>query len=236
MRSFPEKVNRPLILAIDTASPVCSVALHEEGKLLAEAAVYREMSHASQLHPLIQQVMEMAGAQRSDLAAVAASGGPGSYTGLRIGVSAAKGMCFALDIPLLAYDTLTALAAGVAPFVVEEALLIPMMDARRMEVYTQTLTPSLQVLEQSRPLVLDEQSFSAELSEQPVFFFGSGAGKFSGLINHSNARFLFHPVPLARNAGRLVQQAYEQQEFKDLAYFTPDYLKPFQTTQPKKRS
>jgi tRNA threonylcarbamoyladenosine biosynthesis protein TsaB len=187
-------------------------------------------SHGKQLHQLIKSMMEEKATDLKHLNAVAVSCGPGSYTGLRIGVAAAKGLCFALDIPLISIDTLT-LLANTHP--VEQGLKIAMMDARRMEVYCQVLDAKNKVLEPSKALVVDAASFKNILDSQQVTFIGSGAEKCEALIEHSNARFFSGIKPCARFMSALSYAKALENEFEDLAYFEPSYLKEFMIIPPK---
>ncbi len=218
-----------LILSLETSTRVCSVALHQEGELLACYELFTEKSHSGMLTTLVQNVVEHAGATLADLDAVAVAKGPGSYTGLRIGVSTAKGLCYALDKPLLAVNTLEAMAAQLRDFVPEDALLCPMIDARRMEVYCAIFAPSGEEIEPTQAKIVDEAAFSEYLGAQPVFFFGDGAAKCQVFLgSHENARFPATPVfPGARTVGLLATQAYRDGLFENVVTFEPFYLKEF---------
>ncbi|GAB2964494.1 tRNA (adenosine(37)-N6)-threonylcarbamoyltransferase complex dimerization subunit type 1 TsaB [Hymenobacter coalescens] len=226
----------PLILALETSSPVCSVALTLNGTLLAAAELRLEKSHSSHLTVLIEQLLSNAGYTLAQLAAVAVSDGPGSYTGLRIGAAAAKGLCYALGLPLLAVGTLPALAHQVTQQVpgAGRYRFAPLLDARRMEVYAALYTADGQQLHAPEPMILDAQSWAGELAEGPVVFFGSGAAKFQPLVaDNPNAQFLTNVQPSAIAVAQLAEAAYARQEFKDLAYYEPFYLKEVYTTTPK---
>ncbi|TGE26182.1 tRNA (adenosine(37)-N6)-threonylcarbamoyltransferase complex dimerization subunit type 1 TsaB [Hymenobacter metallicola] len=224
-----------LILSLETSSPVCSVALHRDGQLLGQSELRLEKSHSSHLSLLIQQLLDNTTVTLRDLAAVAVSDGPGSYTGLRIGAAAAKGLCYALDIPLLAISTLQALAQQVAAYTVraEEFLFCPMLDARRMEVYSALYTHAGQQVLAPAPLILDSDTLAEQLAHHRLLFFGNGAAKFASLANTPNAGFLMGIEPSAIAVGALAQQAFQQQEFRDVAYYEPFYLKEVHTTTPK---
>lgn len=215
-----------LILSIETSTTLCSAALHEQGELIADEELHTPQAAASQLTPLIETLFAKTGMTRSALRAVAVSAGPGSYTGLRIGLSTAKGICYALDVPLITMDSLHVLAAALPPST-HEGLLCPMFDARRMEVYTCLLTPALGVVEPTRALVVDEQSFADVLARVPVNFFGNGAQKVKTVIHHSNARFSAGIYPRAQAMGRLAFQQFERASFADVRQFEPAYLKEF---------
>lgn len=228
----------PLILSLETSSPICSVALHRAGALVGQSELRLEKSHSSHLTLLSQQLLENAGYSLRDLAAVAVSDGPGSYTGLRIGAAAAKGLCFALDIPLLAVSTLQALAVQVAAATAqpERYLFCPMLDARRMEVYTALYTADAQEVLAPTPLILDEQSFAEQVAHHSLLCFGSGATKFQPLVAaQSSVQFLTSVQPSAVAVGELAHAAYQRQEFRDVAYYEPFYLKEVYTTTPKPR-
>ena len=218
-----------LILSLETSTRVCSVALHRDGEALACYELFTEKSHSGMLTTLVQQAVEHAGFRLTDLDAVAVAKGPGSYTGLRIGVSTAKGLCFALDKPLLAVNTLKAMALQLADFVPADALLCPQLDARRMEVYCAVFDRSLTVIDATQAKIVDETAFAEQLAEHPVYFFGDGAAKCQPLLaSHENARFPATPVhPSARTVGLLATQAYAAGAFENVVTFEPFYLKEF---------
>jgi tRNA threonylcarbamoyladenosine biosynthesis protein TsaB len=222
-----------LILSIETATPVCAVALHNEGVLLGEYRLLKDKSHSEKLALLINNLVKGCDKNVKDLAAVAISEGPGSYTGLRIGTSTAKGLCFALSIPLIAVNSLTALAAQMAKVAADEELLLPMFDARRMEVYCQVLDKDLKALQDTAPVIIDERSFINFLEEHKVYLFGDGAGKCKPVITHPNAFFVEDVYPGAATVGELAFRKYLQKEFVDMAYFEPVYLKEFRAGKPK---
>ena len=227
-----------LLLSLETSSPVCSVALHRiaDGSLVGQSELRLDKSHSTHLTVLIEQLLENTGHQLADLAAVAVSDGPGSYTGLRIGAAAAKGLCFALDIPLAAVSTLKALAAQVAAGTVrpENFLFCPMLDARRQEVYAAIYTHDGQEVLAPTPLILDADTLAEQLAQHSVLFFGHGAAKFQILLRkHANAGFLAGIEPSAVAVGALAVAAYHRQEFQDVAYYEPFYLKEVYTTTPR---
>ncbi len=227
-----------LLLSLETSSPICAVALHHlpSGRLLGQSELRLEKSHSTHLTVLIEQLVTNTGHALADLAAVAVSDGPGSYTGLRIGAAAAKGLGFALDIPLLAVGTLPALAHQVAARTprAAEYLYCPMLDARRQEVYTALYRADGTEVLAPHNLVLDAESLASYLATQPVLFFGSGAAKFQPLVEHnSHASFLIGVQPSAVSIGELALAAYQRQEFRDVAYYEPFYLKEVHTTTPK---
>ncbi len=214
-----------LILNLETATTNCSVSLAEDGKLLAlkeeNSAGY---SHAEQLHYFIEEVMETAGKPLADLDAIAVSKGPGSYTGLRIGVSAAKGLCYALGIPLLATATLDSLARQIR---VNSGLIIPMLDARRMEVYSKVLDHNFSELRETKAEVLDENSYREYAEKGKVYLPGSGAEKCRDLFDDPNFEYREDLVPSAREMATLSYERYREGLFEDVAYFEPYYLKDF---------
>ncbi|WP_035563095.1 tRNA (adenosine(37)-N6)-threonylcarbamoyltransferase complex dimerization subunit type 1 TsaB [Hymenobacter sp. IS2118] len=228
-----------LLLSLETSSPVCSVALHRvaDGSLIGQTELRLDKSHSTHLTILIEQLLANAGHQLADLAAVAVSDGPGSYTGLRIGAAAAKGLCFALDIPLVAVSTLKALAAQVAAGTArpENHFYCPMLDARRQEVYAAMYTHEGQEVLAPTPLILDADTLAEQLARHPTLFFGNGAAKFQAVLGeHSNAGFLAGIEPSAIAVGQLGVAAFQREEFQDVAYYEPFYLKEVYTTTPKK--
>jgi tRNA threonylcarbamoyladenosine biosynthesis protein TsaB len=227
-----------LLLSIETSSPICSIALHkgEDGRLLGQSELRLEKSHSTHLTVLIEQLVANTGHTVRDLAAVAVSDGPGSYTGLRIGAAAAKGLCFALDIPLVAVGTLPALAHQVAARMprADTYLYAPMLDARRQEVYTALYRADGYELTAPAPLILTPEAMAEQLTHHAVLFFGSGAAKFQPLVSaNPNAVFLADVQPSAVSVGELALGAYQRQEFRDVAYYEPFYLKEVYTTTPK---
>ena len=224
-----------LILSIDTSTKVCSVALHQDSKLLAVNELYTEKSHSGMLTTLCENVVKYAGFSLKSLDAFAVAKGPGSYTGLRIGVSTAKGFCFALDKPLIAVNTLEAMAYQLKDFYDETHLLCPMIDARRMEVYCQVLDNQMNVISETEAKIIDELSFSELLNENQLVFFGDGATKCKAVITHKNAIFLNTEIhPSAKTVGLLATNSFEESLFENIVTFEPFYLKDFVGIQPKK--
>lgn len=223
-------MDKKLILQLETATTMCSVALACDGKLLAVKEMNERNIHASQITLFIDDVMKAAGKSYEELDAVSISKGPGSYTGLRIGVSTAKGLCYALDIPLISVDTLEAMASGVLenhPEISSDTLLCPMIDARRMEVYTALFDTNLKPVEGVMAKILDEQTFDRFLAENPVVFFGDGAGKSQNLYA-SSANYNF--VEFENSAAHLSEISLRKLikgETENMAYFEPFYLKDF---------
>jgi tRNA threonylcarbamoyladenosine biosynthesis protein TsaB len=215
-----------IVLCIETSTSVCSSALHEDGHLLHATEEHKPQSAASQLAVQIDQLFAKSGLSKKKLNAVAVSAGPGSYTGLRIGVATAKGICFALDVPLIGLDSLQVLAAcTTVPDQVQ--LLCPMIDARRMEVYTGLFDRSLHHVEQTHARIIDQTSFADQLSIHSIAFFGNGANKCKDTIRHQKAVFLEGVYPSAAHMGGLAKLKYDKQLFEDLNLFEPNYLKAF---------
>lgn len=222
-----------LILSIETATTVCSVALHQHGELLGSQSLYIDKSHSGLLAPSMKSLVEYCGYGLKDLKAVAVSEGPGSYTGLRIGVSAAKGLCFSLDIPLIAVSTLEAMAIGVNKYNLGQAILCPMLDARRMEVYCLLADHEMNIIEETQPVIIDETSFENILEENDILFFGNGSAKCKEVIKSPNAKFIDHIHPDAATIGAIASGKFERVQFEDVAYFEPFYLKDFKLSKPK---
>lgn len=224
------------ILNIETSTDVCSVALTYDGQVVTQREDYRGHNHATLLSGYIKDCIEEAKSKNLKLDAVAVSIGPGSYTGLRIGLSEAKGLAYALDIPLIGVDTLAIMAVTVmfSDFFDSNVMFAPMIDARRMEVYTAVYNYALETLLAPTPLILDENSYDKYLDRGPVIFFGNGSDKARPLLEkHKNANFITEIHPLAANMTALSERAYRNRDFLDLAYSTPRYLKEFQATKPK---
>ncbi|GAB2527099.1 tRNA (adenosine(37)-N6)-threonylcarbamoyltransferase complex dimerization subunit type 1 TsaB [Spirosoma aerophilum] len=230
-----------LIISLDTSTTVCSVALHHQNNttgssILGSYELFTERTSSAMLTTLISQIVSQAGFELTQLDAVAVAKGPGSYTGLRIGVSTAKGLCFALDKPLMAINTLQAMAEQIRAFFPADHLLCPMIDARRMEVYCALYTNGGQEVQATTAKIIDEQSFNEWLSQRPVVFFGDGAEKCRSLLSaHKNAIFPNKLIlPSARTIGQLAALAFDQNQFEDVASFEPFYLKDFMAIKPKK--
>jgi len=225
----------PTILQIETATQVCSVALAVNGKTIALKEESAQNIHAASLTLFITEVMQAAKLSYKELDAIAVSKGPGSYTGLRIGVSTAKGLCFALDKPLIGIETLEMMANG---FLQQHpnygGLVCPMIDARRMEVFTAVYDHKLKGFETVNAKVVDEKSFILELDKHFVTFIGDGAAKCAPVLEHQNAHFSTTNFNSAANISTLADEAFANQRFEDVAYFEPFYLKDFVLTTPKK--
>lgn len=220
-----------LILNLETATTVCSVSLGKDGQLLAFKELNGDYSHSENLTLFIEEVLQQAHVKLADIDAVAVSKGPGSYTGLRIGVSTAKGLCYSLNKPLIATPTLQCLAFGVqrSKFKVQSSnLLCPMIDARRMEVYCAIYNADNKEIKATAAEIIDENSFSDLLKENTIYFFGDGAEKCKSILSHSqNAIFIDNIFPSAKNMISLSEQAFVSGQFEDVAYFEPFYLKDF---------
>lgn len=229
-----------LILCIETSTNICSVALSENGQLLASLEEREANSHAALLTVLIERLMAQSSKTMSDLDAVAVSSGPGSYTGLRIGVSVAKGICYALHKPLIAIPSLQILAAGVA---LSEnthdsdtnTLICAMIDARRMEVYSALYDDKLTMVREIKAEIIDANSYAPELEKGAIVFAGNGSEKCKDVIQHHHALFLKGIHPLASQMSKLAFTAFEQEHFESVAYFEPFYLKDFVATIPKRK-
>jgi tRNA threonylcarbamoyladenosine biosynthesis protein TsaB len=219
------------ILSIETSTTNCSVSLSFEGETLVLKEDYdNNYSHAERLHVYIDQVLKQADILSSQLDAIAVSKGPGSYTGLRIGVSAAKGLCFALGKPLIAISTLEALSHQVKT---KEGIIIPMLDARRLEVYSAIFDNGYNRLRETQAQVLNEDSFKSYLEDSKVTFIGNGVSKTKELINHKNAIFIEDKLPSANEMSQLAYSKYKKNDIEDVAYFEPYYLKDFVALRPK---
>ena len=221
-----------LILSLETSTHVCSVALHDDGKLITSREVHTPQSHATRLAPMIDEVRQEAGIDLRELQAVAVASGPGSYTGLRIGVSTAKALCYTLQVPLIAVGTLDVMASQIAPLQPPEALLCPMIDARRMEVYCQITTPALKIIQPVEAKIIDDTSFADLLEKHHIVFFGDGAAKCKAVINHPHALFVEDIAPLASALGVLAHARFQERRVEDLVHFEPFYLKDFLIKKP----
>ena len=225
------------ILHIETSTKVCSVAVTEDGAVLFEKVDKSGPSHAVQLGVFVDEAISYIDNHGIPFDAVAVSQGPGSYTGLRIGVSMAKGICYARGLKLIAVPTLELLGVPVLLYqedLPEDALLCPMIDARRMEVYAALYDRALRPVRAIGADIVDESTYQDFLNERPVYFLGDGAEKCKTGITHPNAHFLPDVMPLARNMGPLAEKAFALGRFEDVAYFEPFYLKEFVASKPKK--
>jgi tRNA threonylcarbamoyladenosine biosynthesis protein TsaB len=224
-----------LLLSIETSTLGCSVALHEQGKLLHSVETQVPQSASSQLAVMIQQVFNESRKKPAELKGVAVGAGPGSYTGLRIGVATAKGLCYALEIPLVSINTLELLAyqfINSKKIESSSPLLCPMLDARRMEVYTILLDAKLNILRPTEAKVIDATSYVDLLENNSIYFFGDGAAKCQEFIKHPNARFVADITPLASYLGEMGFAKWEKNQVEDIASFEPFYLKDFLIRKP----
>ena len=228
--------NMPNILHIESSTEVCSVALSSDGVVKFHKEDFDGPSHAALLGGFVAEAMTFARDNNLPLDAVAVSGGPGSYTGLRIGVSEAKGLCFGLNLPLIAVSTLELLCCtAMFRFDIEqEAWICPMIDARRMEVYAAIYDEYLNPVMPVGAYIVDENTFAEVLSQHKVIFCGNGAAKCREVINHPNAIFVDDVYPLATGMLALAERAFARNEFSDVAYYEPFYLKEFIAGTPKK--
>jgi tRNA threonylcarbamoyladenosine biosynthesis protein TsaB len=219
----------PTILSIETSTTICSVALIRNGEILSSTELGVAHSHSEKLTLLIRDCVTHAGLTFNDLDALAVAKGPGSYTGLRIGVATAKGLCYALDKPLIAINTLEAMAYQVADFCISSYWLCPMLDARRMEVYCALYDQDLQTILPTCAKIIDQSSFAEYLSLHPIIFFGNGSLKCKPLLDsHPQAFFMNQVVhPSAKTVAILAARAFDEKRFENLAYFEPFYLKEF---------
>jgi tRNA threonylcarbamoyladenosine biosynthesis protein TsaB len=222
-----------ILLSIETATTNCSVSLSKEGETFALLEDYNSnYSHAERLHVFIEKILSDNKVGRSDLDAIAVSKGPGSYTGLRIGVSAAKGLCFGLDIPLISIPTLESLAHQVS---VDNGMIIPLLDARRMEVYAAVFDSEYNMIRSTAAEILTQDSYSEYLKTSPVYFIGNGVEKAKTVISDKNAHFIEGKLPSANEMSRLVYNKYKKNDIEDVAYFEPYYLKDFVALKPKSK-
>lgn len=216
------------ILSIETSQKVSSVALHNGSELLASSTLFNEKSASGLLTPLIEQLLKNCNIKPTDLEAVAVAKGPGSYTGLRIATSTAKGLCLAIDKPLIAINTLEAMVLQVADFHPKSFLFCPMLDARRMEVYCALYDSNLNCLKNTEAKIIDENSFIALLSNTSIVFFGDGATKCKSFFGENkNAHFINNIWPSATTIGKLAFEKYLKNDFENLVTFEPFYLKEF---------
>jgi tRNA threonylcarbamoyladenosine biosynthesis protein TsaB len=233
----------PLILHLETATNVCSVALSEGEKILATRESSEDRSHGTLLTVFVEEVLKEAGKNAEQLDAVAVSKGPGSYTGLRIGVSATKGIAYARNIPVIGIGTLQSMTLTAMENKVVQQLLkdhpdllfCPMIDARRMEVFSAIYDASLKETAPVSAIIVEENSFKNILDKQPVVFFGNGADKVRDTIRHEKAHFITGLEPSSKQMIPLASEAFRKKQFEDTAYFEPFYLKDFIATIPKKK-
>lgn len=225
------------ILNIETSTDVCSVAVSDNGQVVFNKEDHSGPNHAVKLGVYVDEALSFIDGHGIPLEAVAVSCGPGSYTGLRIGVSMAKGICYGRGVKLIAVPTLELLAVpvllGEHPEE-EDALIVPMLDARRMEVYAQVMTRALKEVRPIQADIVDADTYKEYLDKGTVYFFGNGAAKCMEVINHPNARLVKDIEPLAKNMAPLAEKRFVEGQFEDVAYFVPFYLKNFVAKMPKK--
>lgn len=226
------------ILNIETSGKVCSVALSRDGAVEFQRVDSEGMKHAERLAPFVEEAMKECKTRGWSLDAVAVSIGPGSYTGLRIGLSLAKGLAFSLGVPLIGVSTLKIMAVKAMfrnfDFTGSE-ILVPMIDARRMEVFAGAYDFALNAVEGPCPVILDEDSYKGLLSDHEVWFFGEGSKKGQGVIESPNAHWMEDVDPLAKDMLALSEKQFREGDFLDLAYSVPEYLKEYQTTTPRNK-
>lgn len=223
----------PTILSLETSTTAGSVALHRDGELIGLQLYDIEKSHSRLIHKMIEQLISNCDILKPDIDAIAISAGPGSYTGLRIGTSTAKGLALALDTKLIAVGTLEAMALQVNQQRPDGALLCPMIDARRMEVYCAIFNTNMDIIEQPHPKIIDETSFITFLNSAPVYFLGDGINKCQPIIQHKNAHFIGGIMPSAAEVGKIAHNKFNEQKFENLTLYEPSYLKEFQAIKPK---
>nr|WP_287845011.1 tRNA (adenosine(37)-N6)-threonylcarbamoyltransferase complex dimerization subunit type 1 TsaB [Prevotella sp.] len=225
------------ILNIETSTDVCSVAISDNGQVVFNKEDHSGPNHAVKLGVYVDEALSFIDAHGIPLEAVAVSCGPGSYTGLRIGVSMAKGICYGRDVKLISIPTLELMAVpvllGEHP-AEEDALIVPMLDARRMEVYAKVMDRALKEVRPIQADIVDAGTYKEYLDRGTVYFFGNGAEKCMEVINHPNARLVKGIEPLAKNMAPLAEKRFVEGKFEDVAYFVPFYLKDFVAKMPKK--
>ena len=221
------------ILNIETSTKNCSVSIARNGETISLKEINTgNYSHAEMLHPLIKEALKEGRLKIDQIAAIAVGKGPGSYTGLRIGVSTAKGLCFANDIPLISINSLEILAHAIS---VKEGYIIPMIDARRMEVYSAVFDTSYHFIRETKAEIVDVNSFLKELEKNKLYFIGDGAKKCNEIILHKDATFVEDLFPSSKDMGQLSFDKYKKNDIEDVAYFEPFYLKNFIATTEKKK-
>lgn len=224
-----------LILSIETSTKVCSVAMHRDSELLGSMELHVDRSHSEYLAVMIKDLIGYIGVETKELSAVAVSKGPGSYTGLRIGVSTAKGLCFGLDIPLISVNSLLSMAYEVNKYNLEGHDLVPMLDARRMEVYCLLTDHQLNLKQETHSRILEEASFEKELKDNPILFFGNGMPKSRDMLGKNDKAFFIDGIyPKASNIGLQASEKFKNKDFENTVTFEPFYLKDFIATKPKK--
>lgn len=225
------------ILNIDTSSSICSVALSIDGEIAMGLESSTKMDHSRSLAPFVEKCVSYLREKEMKLDAICVISGPGSYTGLRIGLSMAKGLCYGLNIPLITISALEVMAVRAIfsyPDFMGEEVIVPMMDARRMEVYTAAFNPSLERIIPETAMILDENSLSELINlNRKILLIGDGTEKFKPLYQADNVVWLGGGMPHAKYMTTLAEKYYREKKFSDVAYSTPEYLKDFQATKPK---
>ena len=228
-----------LLLSLETSTQCCSVALHDDGVLVASKVIQTPRSAASQLAVMIDGVFRTSKNRPLDVKGIIVTAGPGSYTGLRIGVATAKGLCYALNIPIVSVNTLELMAYQFLEIEllkndlhINNAIMCPMLDARRMEVYCALLDQNMNYVEQVQAKVIDDESFRGIIESKPIFFFGEGADKCKAVIKHTNAHFFSGVIPLASSLGVIGYKKWKEGAYEDLVSFEPFYLKDFLIKKP----
>lgn len=223
------------LLCIETSTTNCSVAIAKNGLVIIQkednSAQY---SHAESLHVFIKEILDREQISMNQLAGIVISKGPGSYTGLRIGVSTAKGLCYALNIPLISVNTLESLAHQVISKT-KDQYVIPMLDARRMEVFTAVFDSEFNTVQDTNALILDENSYAEFLNQKACVFIGNGVAKFQEVCAHAHATFVTQQFPSATELGKIGFKKFQNKQFEDVAYFEPFYLKDFMVVKSKKK-
>ena len=224
------------ILHIETSTDVCSVAVSEDGQVIFDQEDHSGPNHAERLGTMVDEALSFTDNHAIPFDAVAVSCGPGSYTGLRIGVSMAKGVCYGRNLKLIAVPTLELLCVPILLREIpeEDALLCPMLDARRMEVYAGIYDRGLKTIRPIQADIVEGETYKEFLDKRPVYFFGNGAQKCKAAINHPNAHFIENIEPLAKWMQPLAEKRFLNEQFEDVAYFVPFYLKAFVAKTPKK--
>ena len=218
-----------MILNIETATQICSVSLAKDGKVVAIKESNEKNSHAALLSVFIDEIIKEANISRKEIKAIAVSKGPGSYTGLRIGVSTAKGLAYGLGVPLISVSTLQSLALGLSLEVkeTENTLFAPMIDARRMEVYSAFYNSNNEIVKEISADIIDENSYSDFLQKHKILFFGDGSAKCKATLSHENATFVENRNPSSAFMAKIAEKKFKNNDFEDVAYFEPFYLKDF---------
>lgn len=237
LSTYESNKQMALLISLETATQVCSVALAKDGEVVALKESSADKSHSSQITVFIEEVLRKAGVGMRDVEGVAVSEGPGSYTGLRIGVSTAKGLCYALDRPLIAVNTLQTMALGASleRNNAENTLFCPLIDARRMEVYYALYNGSNEMVKEVKAEIVDESFLQSQFKDHEIVFFGDAVEKCQDVLeNNPNAIFLQNRLPTASNMAILAEKKFRAKEYEDVAYFEPFYLKDFVAVKSKK--